>query len=99
MIKLLMSWDIRPGREVAYFDFIANEFVPRLTKLGIRLTEVWYTIYGEGPQILTGGVTDDLETMMEILSSDEWHELEEKLLLYVTNFHQKVVSATGRFQL
>ena len=99
MIKLLMSWDIRPGLEATYFDFIVNEFSPGLLRLGIQPTEAWYTVYGSGPQILTGGVAKDLETMTRILDSDGWHDLQRELLVYVTNFEYKVVRDTGRFQL
>ena len=99
MVKLLMSWDIRPGRETEYFEFVVREFAPGIMKLGIRPTEAWYTVYGNGPQILTGGVAEDLPTMNEILVTDEWKELLEKLMEYVINFQQKIVAATGRFQL
>ena len=99
MVKLLLSWDIKPGKEMDYFDFIVKEFAPGLMKLGIQLTEAWYTIFGDGPQILTGGVTEDLETMRDILQSEEWLELKSKLLQFVTNFKQKVVPARSRFQL
>jgi len=99
MVKLLMSWDIRPGLEATYFDFIVNEFMPGLLRLGIQPTEAWYTVYGSSPQILTGGVAKDLETMTSILDSDEWHELQSELLAYITNFEYKVVRDTGRFQL
>ena len=99
MIKLLMSWDIKPGLEASYFDFVVNEFLPSLLKLGVQPTEAWYTVYGSGPQILTGGVAKDLETMNQILDSDEWQDLQSKLLTYITNFEYKVVPDTGRFQL
>ena len=99
MVKLLMSWDIRPGRETEYFEFVVREFAPGIMKLGIRPTEAWYTVYGNGPQILTGGVAEDLGTMNQILVTDEWKELLEKLMEYVINFQQKIVAATGRFQL
>jgi hypothetical protein len=99
MVKLLMSWDIRPGRETEYFEFVVREFAPGIMKLGIRPTEAWYTVYGNGPQILTGGVAEDLRTMKQILVTDEWKELLEKLMEYVLNFQQKIVAATGRFQL
>jgi len=99
MVKLLMSWDIRPGRESEYFEFVVREYAPSLMRLGMQPTEAWYTIYGEGPQILTGVVTEDLNSMQEILSSEEWSELLSKLNQYVTNFRQKIVKATGRFQL
>ena len=99
MVKLLMSWDIKTGREQSYFEFIVREFAPGLMRLGLQPTEAWYTIFGEGPQILTGGVTDDLETMHKFLESEDWHVLREKLMSYVTNYKQKVISASGRFQL
>jgi hypothetical protein len=99
MTKLLMSWDIKPGREAAYFEFVVNEFFPNLLKLGLQPTEAWYTVYGSGPQILTGGVAKDVETMTRILDSEEWHDLRSRLLTYIANFEYKVVRDTGRFQL
>ena len=99
MIKLLMSWDIKEELEQSYFEFMMREFVPGLIRLGIQPTEAWYTVYGEGPRILTGGVTDDLETMEEILAGDGWRELKTKLLALVNDFQYKVIRADGRFQL
>jgi len=99
MVKLLMSWDIKPGQENAYFEFILQEFTPTMIKLGIRPIEAWYTIYGRGPQILTGGVVEDLETLKRILESEEWRSLEKRLKRFVTNFQRKVVPASGHFQL
>lgn len=99
MVKLLMSWDIRPGQESEYFEFIVREFAPGIMRLGIQPTEAWYTVYGDGPQILTGGVAEDLQTMQQILAGDEWKELQDKLMGYVTDYRQKIVAASGRFQL
>jgi hypothetical protein len=99
MVKLLMSWDIRPGQETDYFEFIVREFAPGIMQLGLQPTEAWYTVFGEGPQMLTGGVAEDINTMNRILSSSEWLELKEKLLAYVVNFQYKIVPASSRFQL
>ena len=99
MVKLLMTWDIQKTKEPAYFEFIMKEFTPGLMKLDLQPSEAWYTVYGTGPQILTGGITENLQKMKEILNSNEWKELKEKLLNYVNNFHEKVIPATGRFQL
>lgn len=98
-VKLLMSWDILPGQEQTYFEFAMQTFTPALTKMGWQPTEAWYTLYGDGPQILTAGVTDSVEKMREVLDSDEWEELKSRLLEYVTNFQYKVVPATERFQM
>jgi len=99
MIKLLMSWDIKSGQEAAYFEFVVKEFLPGQMKLGLQPTEAWYTVVGEGPQMLTGAVTDDLDTMQSILRSDEWGNLMERLATHVVNYNQKIVLASGRFQM
>ena len=99
MVKLLMTWDIRPGKESEYFEFVVQEFAPKLVRLGIQPTEAWYTVYGSAPQILTGGVTEDRPTLDNILESDDWKSLHEKLLTYVSNFNYKIVPAVGNFQL
>ncbi len=99
MMKLLMSWDIKSGQEAAYFEFAVQELAPSMTQLGLHLTDAWYTVYGEGPQILLGGVTDDLKTMQKILEGDEWQSLHEKLLRFVSNYSYKIVPASNRFQM
>ncbi len=98
-VKLLMSWDIRPGQEHTYFEFTMQTFAPALMKMGWQPTEAWYTLYGRGPQVLTGGTTESLDEMRDILDSAEWEELKSRLLQYVTNFQYKVVPASSRFQM
>lgn len=99
MIKLLMTWDIKPGRESEYLDFIVREFGPAMVQAGLQPTDAWYTIYGDGPQVLAGGMTDTLEKMHAILHSKEWEELEAKLFAFVDNYRRRIVEATGGFQL
>jgi hypothetical protein len=94
-----MTWDILPGREQEYFEFVVREFVPGMQRLGIQPTEAWYTTYGRRPQILTGGVTQDLGAMRSALGSSEWQSLRERLSEFVTNFEWKIVQASGGFQM
>jgi hypothetical protein len=98
-VKLLMTWDIRPGQEQTYFEFAMQTFAPALMKMGWQPTEAWYTLYGKAPQIMTAGVTDSVEEMRVILESEQWEELRDQLLEYVTNFQYKVIPASGRFQM
>ena len=99
MVKLILSWDIKPDLEHDYFEFVVREFVPGITKLGIRPTEAWYTLYGDCSQILTVGQAKDTGTVQEILSSTEWNDLESRLLDFVDNLERKVVPARPGFQL
>lgn len=98
MIKLLMTWDIKPKHESDYVEFLLREFGSAMMELGLQPTDAWYTIYGKGPQVLAGGVTETLQQMHEILASKEWQELEEKLLSFVENYQRRLVQATGGFQ-
>jgi len=99
MIKLLMSWNIQSGLEDEYFEFVLQEFAPGLMELGIRPTDAWYTAYGNHPQILTGGVVEDMASLRKALASQRWQELKLGLLNYVTDFDQKTVQASGGFQI
>lgn len=98
-IKLLMSWDMIPGREQEYFEFLVREFVPGLQKLGVQPTEAWYTTYGDSPQMLTAFMADSRIMMREALETEEWATLSDRLFEFVTNFNAKVVKATGGFQM
>lgn len=99
MFKLLMGWNIIPGQESAYFDFIVQEFEPALTDLGLQTTDVWYTTYGNWPQIITGTISEDLEAMQRALASKQWQNLQARLFQYVTDYQQKVIPASGGYQL
>ena len=100
MVRLLMQWDIKPGREQDFSEFVVREFAPRLMQLGIEPSEVLYTMYGEGPQMLTLGGAESLEKLTEILQGAGWKKLHEKLLTFVANYRHKIVPDNGRnFQL
>jgi hypothetical protein len=98
-VKLLMTWDILPGQAQEYFEFIVREFLPGMQKLGVEPTDAWYTAFGDGPQIMVGGVAPTLEAMEKFLASHEWQAVSEKLMQYVENFSFKVVRMRGGFQL
>jgi hypothetical protein len=91
MVRLVFSWNIKTDEEAEYFEFIVQEFAPRIIKMGIRLTEAWYTTYGAGPQIIMPGVAADGESLQQALNSDEWLELIDKLNNFVTDYQCKVL--------
>ena len=99
MVKLLMSWDIVQGRESEYFEFVVKEWAPGLQKLGIETHEVWFTVYGDCPQILVSGLARDVGTVRSALASADWQRLSAKLQDYVTDFAHKVIPAGVGFQL
>ncbi|NLE51682.1 MAG: hypothetical protein GX613_09780, partial [Chloroflexi bacterium] len=56
-------------------------------------------VYGDCPQILMEGITEDLDTMRALLASDTWEQLYEKLMTYVDGYQQKIVRANAGFQI
>jgi hypothetical protein len=96
MVKLLMQWDIKPSREQDFSEFVVREFAPKLMQLGVQPSEVLYTMYGKGPQMLAIGVIESPEKAANILNSAGWQKLHSKLLTYVTNYRHKVVRDNGR---
>ena len=99
MVKLLMSWNIQADYESEHLEFFIREFIPGLSELGIRTSDAWYTLYGDCPRILAGALADDLESLRKAFATEEWHRLKLRLLTYVTDYSQKVVRASGGFQL
>jgi len=94
-----MTWDITPGREQEYFEFVVREFIPQVQQLGMELKDAWLTMYGNQPQIMASAQMADLTAMQSILDSKEWQGLINRLLDYVENYQYKIVPARSGFQM
>jgi hypothetical protein len=97
--KIIMRWNIRPGSESEYFEFMVNEFIPGFRRLGIVDPQVWYTVFGDREQILVSGISETDDHMRYLLRSQEWVDLKDRLTDLVDNYSQNVIPATGGFQL
>lgn len=97
-VKVLMTWDIAGERDQEYFEFVIGEFVPGMQKLGLQPAEAWATLYGPYPQIQVGLLASDARLARQVLHSEDWNLLQERLFNYVKNFSYKVVPAKRGFQ-
>ncbi len=98
-VKLLLTWDIMPNLEQEYFEFVISDFLPEIKELGIRPADVWYTMYGDQPQIMIAAKTQSQASLNVVMASKEWQLLLEKLSGFVENFSYKVIPAQTGFQL
>ena len=98
-VKLLMTWDILPGREQDYFEFVVRDFIPTVQRMGMEPSDAWFTMYGEQPQILAAVQMSSINSLQRALGSSEWKELSQRLMDYVENFNFKVVNARSGFQM
>lgn len=93
-----MTWDIAPGHEQEYFEFVVREFLPGVQRLGFELSDAWATAYGSRPQILVGAVLPSMSKAHQVLRSSDWKSLHNKLEDFITNYTEKIVPARNGFQ-
>jgi hypothetical protein len=98
-VKLLMTWDIMPGREQDYFEFVVREFLPGMQNMGMEPSDAWFTVFGSQPQIMVAAQMESQDAMVKLLHTPEWSNLTARLLDYVINFQQKIVEARAGFQM
>lgn len=99
MVKLIMTLDVRDGRESQFLEFVNNEFARSLAAMTIQPTEAWYAIWGEGPQAMLCGIAEDVSAMERAFTSDDWRAMKEKIAGFADTFSYKVVEKTDGFQL
>jgi hypothetical protein len=97
-VKLLLTFDPTPERREEYFRYVLGEFIPALEHLGLKMAEAWHTAYGEYPLRLTGFIAPDRDTMLEVLESKAFKDLEARLQEYVVNYRRRIVPVRRRFQ-
>jgi hypothetical protein len=98
MIKLIMTWNIKPGHEQDYFGYVLHEYLPKINKFGFEVTDAWVTVYGNRPQILLGAIMASRLKARTVLESNEWENLNEQLSEYVDNLQFKLAPHKGGFQ-
>ncbi|MEN8241344.1 MAG: hypothetical protein ABFS17_05445 [Chloroflexota bacterium] len=98
-VKLMMFWDILPGREEDYFEFHVREFVPALEQMGLFLHEAWLTVYGEQPRLMAEAVINNLTRANGLISSEEWLDLGVQLADFVENFEYKLIPHRSSWQM
>ncbi len=90
MVKLVLSWDIQSGKADEYVEFIVGEFAPALDQLGLNLSDAWYTQAGTGPQIVIAGWLPTAEAARQLISSQEFLALKERLFHYIDNYAWRI---------
>lgn len=98
-VKLLMTWDILPGREQEYFEFVVRDFIPGVQRLGLEPSDAWFTMYGDQPQIMASVQSSNMVALQNVIDSSEWDDLTRQLLDYVEDFQYKIVQARPGFQI
>lgn len=96
--KIILTWNIKPGKEQEYFNFVVSDYLPKVSKLGLDLTDAWVTVYGNEPQILIGAITPSFDKAKAVVRSEAWKDLNGQLDEFVDDFTLKIAPQRGVFQ-
>lgn len=94
-----MSWDITPEHEQDYFEFVIREYIPGIQRMGCELSDAWATVYGPKPQIVVGMVIDGARKARQLLLSEDWLSLNNRLQDFIQNYAMKMVYARNSIQI
>ncbi len=94
-LRLILTWDIRPGREQEYSVFVNDRLAPGLVEIGLPPHDVYYTAYGDVPQIMVVLDVASPEVLQRALSSSLWRQLKKELFQYIENYQERIIQANG----
>jgi hypothetical protein len=92
-------WDLAPGKQQAYSDFLMTHYNPTLNKIGIKLVGGYYVTVGMGPRIIAVGLAQTLNELEGALASPEYEDITNRLMEFVTHYHSKILIPTGRVRM
>lgn len=88
------------GTEAAYTDFLKNEYLPTLAKVGIRVQAEWQVIIGNTLRLLLEGLTANLAEVGQAMMTDEYRRLRRRLLAnFASNYSSRILAPTGRVEM
>lgn len=89
MVKVTISYDMLEGKEQECQEYLVNRMAPVLSELGFQVADVWYTVWGNSPQILSGGELETMDDARRIFESSEWVEIVDNIDELTNNFQVK----------
>ena len=93
MLKVLITYDMQKGKEQECQDYLVNKLAPGLARMGFQFSDVWYTVWGNSPEILGGGEVESLDKARSIFLSNAWEKLAHGMTPLTQNFKVRVVKA------
>jgi len=98
--KFNQYFNIIPGREKEYTEFVINDHIPTMEKLGIKMTGGWRVVVGHGPSIVAEGTANSLVEIAKAMESHEFRRITNLLTsTYVTDYSSRLLAPTGRVEL
>ncbi|MBP1748527.1 MAG: hypothetical protein H6Q52_1066 [Deltaproteobacteria bacterium] len=88
-------WDIIPGREDEYANFLKETYIPQTTTETYYPAGGYYVEVGFGPRTIAVYVVEDLREFGDFMTGAKFKELTFQLKGYVYNYHSGLYEPTG----
>ena len=97
MVVIMISFDLRPGVEADYSDFVTRVGVPFWRRQEGLLEIAGYTnLLGASPQVVSQMKCRDAATALRILSDPEYKEIVRQQAEFVTGRQVLLLEPSGR---
>ena len=94
-VLFTQNWDIIHGKEDDYATFVAQEYMPRMTELGLTPVGGYYVEVGFGPRIVAVHSTETSEELARLMKTVAFKDLSMELKSFVHNVRRAVLEPTG----
>jgi hypothetical protein len=94
-ILFTLNWDIIPGSEQEYSEFIAQTFLPETTAMGLKPVGGYYVEVGFGPRVIGVNSCESHQELAGIITNQQFKDLILKLKAMVYNYRTAVLDPTG----
>jgi hypothetical protein len=92
-------FDIIPGMEEEYKQFLKDEYIPEMEQMGIKITNIWKVAIGEGPFILIEGSSPSMMDIAKSVDTDKYRSLARKVKSkYILNYQSRIMAPTRRVE-
>jgi hypothetical protein len=98
--KFNQHFNVLPGLEKGYMEFMKAEFIPTVERLGIKVTHTWKVVVGSGPFVLVEGTNPKIEDIAKAIATGEYRSLTRTLKSrYVMDYQSRILAPTRRLEL
>jgi hypothetical protein len=97
MVQILISFDLRPGLDQEYSDFVVKTGVPFWhSQPGVVAVKGFCNILGASPRIVSEVECESLDVAMRVLSSPEYQAVVDQQARFVTHRSVLLLAPSGR---
>lgn len=94
-VLFTQNWDILQDKEDDYATFVTQEYMPRMTDLGLTPVGGYYVEVGFGPRIVAVHSAETSEELACLMKTAAFKDLSMELKSFVHNVRRAVLEPTG----